>query len=40
MNTALAYDHAYREAIHAEIAAARTWYEEQRAKQSSLLRGR
>lgn len=34
---ALAYYHDHREAINAEIAADRAWYEEQRAKQPSKL---
>lgn len=37
---ALAYYHDHREAINAEIAADRTWYEEQRAKQPSRLQER
>ncbi len=35
---ALAYYHDHREEINAEIAADRTWYEEQREKQSSRLK--
>jgi uncharacterized protein (DUF433 family) len=34
---ALAYYHDHREAINAEIAADRAWYEEQKAKQPSRL---
>jgi uncharacterized protein (DUF433 family) len=34
---ALAYYHDHREAINAEIAADRAWYEEQKAKQTSRL---
>jgi len=34
---ALAYYHDHREAINAEIAADRAWYEEQRARQPSKL---
>jgi hypothetical protein len=37
MNAALAYYRDHPEAINAEIAADRAWYEEQRAKQSSKL---
>lgn len=35
---ALAYYHDHREAINAEIAADRAWYEEQREKQPSRLK--
>jgi hypothetical protein len=34
---ALAYYHDHPEAMNAEIAADRTWYEEQKAKQPSRL---
>jgi uncharacterized protein (DUF433 family) len=37
---ALAYYHDHREALNAEIAADRAWYEEQRAKQPSRLQER
>jgi uncharacterized protein (DUF433 family) len=37
VHAALAYYHDHREAINAEIAADRAWYEEQRASQSSKL---
>lgn len=37
---ALTYYHDHREALNAEIAADRAWYEEQRAKQPSRLRER
>jgi uncharacterized protein (DUF433 family) len=37
---ALAYYHDHREAMNAEIAADRAWYEEQRAKHSSPLQER
>ena len=37
---ALAYYHDHREAINAEIAADRAWYEEQKAKQPSRLQVR
>jgi uncharacterized protein (DUF433 family) len=37
IDAALAYYHDHREAINAEIAADREWYEEQRAKQPSRL---
>lgn len=36
--SALAYYHDHREAINAEIAADRVWYEAQRAKNPSRLR--
>jgi uncharacterized protein (DUF433 family) len=37
---ALAYYHDHREAMNAEIAADRAWYEEQKAKQPSRLQER
>jgi uncharacterized protein (DUF433 family) len=38
VHAALAYYHDHREAINAEIAADRAWYEEMKAKQPSRVR--
>jgi uncharacterized protein (DUF433 family) len=40
VHAALAYYHDHREAINAEIAADRTWYEEMRARSPSRVQGK